>query len=232
MKTAIIIGGTGGIGRAISQMLSKEFSIAVSGLRQEEVDKVLSELGHGYWGRAFDATSSKDVNTFIAQVKERYGSVDVLVNSQGLFVEGAIETMTDEQWKKIMEVNLSSVFYSCRAVVPIMKQQGSGFIINISSIAGEVGFPNETLYVSSKFAVNGLSEALYKELKQYNIRVTALCPGLVDTPLARQGFDLSEDQWKEALAPIDVARVVYNLVTMPATTQFISKITIDPKLTF
>ncbi|HLD20002.1 MAG TPA: SDR family oxidoreductase [Patescibacteria group bacterium] len=232
MKTAIIIGGTGGIGKAIAHACAHDYSVAISGLKQDEVDAVVSELGDGHWGRAFDATSSNEVNTFIAQVIERYGSVDVLVNSQGLFVEGPIETMTDDQWRKIIEVNLSSVFYACRAVVPVMKQQGSGFIINISSIAGEIGFPNETLYVASKFAVNGLSDALYKELKQYNIRVTALCPGLVDTPLARKGFDLSEDQWKEALAPIDVARVVYNLVTMPATTQFISKITIDPKLTF
>ncbi len=232
MKTAVIIGGTGGIGRAIAEMLSKEFSIALSGLRQEEVDNVISELGNNHTGGAFDATDPNQVNTFIAQVQKQYGSIDVLVNSQGIFVEGPIEAMTNEQWEKMIHVNLSSVFYTCRATVPIMKQQGSGFIVNISSIAGEVGFPNETLYVASKFAVNGLSEALYKELKQYNIRVTALCPGLVDTPLARRGFDLSEDQWKEALKPIDVARVVYNLVTMPATTQFISKITIDPKLTF
>ncbi len=232
MQTAIIIGGTGGIGKAIARMLSEEFTIALSGLNQEEVDMAVRELGDGHFGSAFDATSAEAVNTFIVQARDRCGRVDVLVNAQGLFVEGPIENMTDSDWRKLLEVNVSSVFYSCRAVVPIMKQQGSGFIINVSSIAGETGFPNETIYVATKFAVTGLSEALYKELKSYNIRVTAICPGLVDTPLARKGFALSEDQWKEALKPEDVARVVKNLVSTPSTTQFIPRITIDPKLTF
>ena len=186
-KTAIVTGGTRGIGFAIvKKYLENGANVVIAGSRQESVEKALSKLPE-YEGRIMgiwhDICSQEEVAEAFASVKEKFGSVDILANNAGLSSRTSIYEYTLEEFTKIMDVNVKAVFVCSQAAARIMKEQGGGAIINTSSMVGEYGQPSGCAYPTSKFAVNGLTKSLARELAKDKIRVNAVAPGVTRTDM-------------------------------------------------
>lgn len=186
-KTAVVTGGTRGIGFAIAKKyLENGANVVIAGSGQESVEKALAKLPE-YEGRIMgiwpDICSPKEVAEAFASVKERFGSVDILANNAGLSSRTSIYEYSIEEFTKIMDVNVKAVFVCSQAAARIMKEQGGGAIINTSSMVGEYGQPSGCAYPTSKFAVNGLTKSLARELAKDKIRVNAVAPGVTRTDM-------------------------------------------------
>ena len=186
-KTAIVTGGTRGIGMAIvKRYLENGANVAVAGSRQESVDKALAQLGEyqdrvmGIWP---DLCSPEQVADAFASVKERFGRIDILANNAGISSRTSLYDYTVEEFSKIMDINVKAVFVCSQAAARIMKEQGGGVIISTSSMVGEYGQPSGCGYPTSKFAVNGLTKSLARELAKDQIRVNAVAPGVTRTDM-------------------------------------------------
>ena len=178
-KLALVTGASRGIGRAVALELARAGAEVVVGYRsgQEEAEAVAAEAG----GRAVQADVS-DPDSARALV-EAAGDVDVLVNNAGLTRDGLLARMSDDDWRTVLETNLSSVFYTCRAVTrPMMKKRG-GSIVNISSIVGLHGNWGQTNYAASKAGIIGFTKSLARELGSRNVRANVVAPGYVRTQL-------------------------------------------------
>ena len=178
-RTALVTGGSRGIGRAIALALGAAGAIVVVGYRsgQDEAEAVAAEIG----GRAVQADVS-DPESARALV-EGAGDVDILVNNAGLTRDGLLARMSDEDWRTVIETNLSSVFYTCRAAArPMMKKRG-GAIVNVSSIVGIHGNWGQTNYAASKAGIIGFTKSLARELGSRNVRANVVAPGYVRTQL-------------------------------------------------
>jgi 3-oxoacyl-[acyl-carrier protein] reductase len=178
-KTALVTGASRGIGRAIVAELAAAGASVVLGYRsgQQEAETLASEVG----GRAVQADVS-DAEEAVRLVEEA-GDVDVLVNNAGLTRDGLLARMPDEDWRAVLETNLSSVFYTCRAVTRPMMRRRSGSIVNISSVVGVHGNPGQTNYAASKAGIIGFTKALARELGSRNVRANVVAPGYVKTRL-------------------------------------------------
>lgn len=186
-KTAIVTGGTRGIGMAIvKRYLENGANVAIAGSRQESVDKALAQLGE-YQDRVMgicpDLCSPEQVADAFASVKERFGSLDILANNAGISSRTSLYEYTLEEFSKIMDINVKAVFVCSQAAARIMKEQGGGVIISTSSMVGEYGQPSGCGYPTSKFAVNGLTKSLARELAKDQIRVNAVAPGVTRTDM-------------------------------------------------
>lgn len=186
-KTAIVTGGTRGIGFAIvKKYLENGANVAIAGSRQESVEKALEKLPE-YEGRIMgiwpDICSPDEVAEAFASVKEKFGSIDILANNAGLSSRTSLYEYTLEEFSKIMDINVKAVFVCSQAAARIMKEQGGGVIINTSSMVGEYGQPSGCGYPTSKFAVNGLTKSLARELAKDKIRVNAVAPGVTRTDM-------------------------------------------------
>ena len=186
-KTAIVTGGTRGIGFAIvKKYLENGANVALAGSRQESVEKALKQLS-AYEGRIMgiwpDLCDPEAVARDFAAVKERFGRVDILANNAGVSSRTSLYEYTLEEFSKIMEINVKAVFVCSQAAARIMKEQGGGVIINTSSMVGEYGQPSGCGYTASKFAVNGLTKSLARELAKDQIRVNAVAPGVTRTDM-------------------------------------------------
>jgi 3-oxoacyl-[acyl-carrier protein] reductase len=178
-KTALVTGASKGIGRAIAAELARAGAYVVVGYRsgKDDAEDLASEIG----GRAVhaDVSSPDDAKRLVAEA----GDVDVLVNNAGLTRDGLLARMPDDDWRIVIETNLSSVFYTCRAVTrPMMKKRG-GSIVNISSIVGVHGNWGQTNYAASKAGIIGFTKSLARELGSRNIRANVVAPGYVKTAL-------------------------------------------------
>ena len=209
-KKAIVTGGTRGIGYAVVETFLKNgASVAVFGSRQETVDKALAKLKaeNPEWdviGMAPDLTDYAAVEKAFAEVAEQFGRVDILVNNAGISAREPLYTYDPEAFKKIMDLNVTAVFNGCRAAAPLMKAQGGGVIVNTSSMVSLYGQPSGVGYPASKFAVNGLTRSLARELGKDNIRVNAVAPGVTRTDMVA---NLPEDMVKRVCAPIPLGRM-------------------------
>lgn len=186
-KTAIVTGGTRGIGLAIvRKYLENGANVALAGSRKESVDKALQQLS-GYEGRVIgiwpDLCDPEAVAKAFAEVKERFGKVDILANNAGISSKTSLYDYTLDEFSKIMDLNVKAVFVCSQAAARIMKEQGGGVIINTSSMVGEYGQPSGCGYPTSKFAVNGLTRSLARELAKDQIRVNAVSPGVTRTDM-------------------------------------------------
>ena len=186
-KTAVVTGGTRGIGFAIvEKYLENGANVALAGSRQETVEKALARLPEykervmGIWP---DLCSPEEVAAAFASVKERFGSLDILANNAGVSSRTSLYEYTLEEFSKILDVNLKAVFVCSQAAARIMKEQGGGVILNTSSMVAEYGQPAGCGYPATKFAVNGLTRSLARELAKDRIRVNAVAPGVTNTDM-------------------------------------------------
>lgn len=213
-KTAIVTGGTKGIGRAISEALLREgVNVCISARHANEIEETVSALGDTGEGRIVGAVADvrdyDEVKALIEHAVEEFGGVDILVNNAGIGKFGKLEETSPEDFRAVLETNLFGVFYCCHEAIPEMKRRGGGYIINISSLAGTNAHPKMTAYNASKFALNGLSEALMQEVRQDNIKVSYIMPGSVNTYF-NDGEPDADNPWE--LQPEDIARVVLDLL--------------------
>src|SRR4051812_36387735 len=180
-RTAIVTGGSRGIGRAAAEaLLGEGWRVRFCGRTPEHVETAQRELagrfGDAVAGAAVDARRQEEVDRFVAGVLERDGRIDCLVNNAGLGVFAPVDELTGEQWREVIETNLSGYFYFLHAVAPAMKRQGNGWIFNVASLAGKNPFAGGAAYNASKFGGVGPSEAGMLHLRQYRVRVGALPP--------------------------------------------------------
>ncbi|MFL5176222.1 MAG: 3-oxoacyl-[acyl-carrier-protein] reductase [Microvirga sp.] len=178
-KTALVTGASRGIGRAIAAELASAGASVVLGYYsgQEEAEELAAEIG----GRAVQADVSEPQEAI--RLVEEAGDVDVLVNNAGLTRDGLLARMPDEDWRAVIETNLSSVFYTCRAVTRPMMRKRAGAIVNISSVVGVHGNPGQTNYGASKAGIIGFTKSLARELGSRNVRANVVAPGYVKTRL-------------------------------------------------
>lgn len=212
-KIAIVTGGTKGIGRAIAQsLIAAGANVAITARHQDELTKAVSELSRRSRGVAkgfvCDVRDYNQVKSLFADV----GTVDILINNAGVGIFASVESMSIEDFHTVLETNVFGVFYCCHEAIPLMKQRGGGYIINISSLAGANAHPQMAAYNASKFGLNGFSEALMQEVRHDNIKVSYIMPGSVNTEF---GGDEPSDQKSWQLQPADVAEVVMDLLTQP-----------------
>jgi 3-oxoacyl-[acyl-carrier protein] reductase len=178
-KTALVTGASRGIGRAVATELAQAGASVVLGYRsgKDEAESLATELG----ARAVqaDVSSAKDA----ARLVEEAGDLDILVNNAGLTRDGLLARMSDDDWRVVIETNLSSVFYTCRAVCRPMMKKRAGSIVNISSIVGVHGNWGQTNYAASKAGIIGFTKSLARELGSRNVRANVVAPGYVKTQL-------------------------------------------------
>ena len=215
-KVAVVTGGSRGIGLAITAALLEEgASVAISGLSQEHLDSARETLPpHAdrlEIVRA-DVRTRADVDRLIGAAVSRFGGVDILVNNAGIGAFANVADMSDDDWNRVLETNLTGVFYCCNAAIPQLRTRGGGWIINISSLAGKNAFVGGAAYCASKAGLNAFSEALMQEVRHDGIRVSYVMPGSVATEFSRGGSASGTD-WK--LASEDVAQVVMDLLAHP-----------------
>ena len=213
-RVAIVTGSTKGIGRGIAEALLTEGArVVLSARTASEVTAATAELTRAHpdrvLGLACDVRREADVERLFRETDDRWGGVDILVNNAGVGLFKNLEEMSLEEWNAVLETNVTGVFLCSRAAIPRMRRRGGGYILNISSLAGVNTFPHGTAYNASKFALNGMSEALMQEIRHDGIKVSYVMPGSVSTYFNSKAPDPSE-AWK--LKPEDIARVVLDLL--------------------
>ena len=183
MKTALVTGGSRGIGAAIVRALTRQgWQVAFCyKSSQEAADTLAKETGAT--ALLCDVTDSAQVQIMIADTLRRLGHIDLLVNNAGVAWQGLLTDMTDTDWHTVLDTSLSAAFFTCRGVIPGMVSRRTGRIINISSIWGRVGASCEAAYSAAKAGLIGLSKALSKELGPSGITVNCLCPGVIQTDM-------------------------------------------------
>ncbi len=207
-KVAIVTGGTRGIGMAIVKtFLDNGASVVLTGSRQATVDKAMSELtayGDRVMGLCPNLGDAAQVANLVDQTVKKYGKLDIMVNNAGISARDSLYDYAPEDFDKILDVNLKSVFNGCQAAARVMKAQGGGVILNTSSMVSLYGQPSGCGYPTTKFAVNGLTRSLARELGRDHIRVNAVAPGVTRTDMVAA---LPKEIVERISAPIPLGRV-------------------------
>jgi NAD(P)-dependent dehydrogenase (short-subunit alcohol dehydrogenase family) len=185
-RSALLVGAATGIGRATAFRLAAEgASVVIADINAvdgEETADSVKGRGGSAWFIPVDVRSEEAVRSMVGVAVDRLGSLNIVVNCAGVLHVGPIDSFPLELWNQILSINLTGQFLVLKHAVPYLKQRGSGSIVNVASAAGFKSGPGETAYSASKGAIIAMSRTLAMELAQHNIRVTALCPGFVDTP--------------------------------------------------
>ncbi|MBO3271989.1 3-ketoacyl-ACP reductase [Hymenobacter sp. NBH84] len=210
-KIALVTGAGKGIGRAVAVALAQE-GVHVGLLARSENDlrevaAELEKLGVKTAVVTADVADRAAVEAAAAQVQQQLGTIDILINNAGTAAFGKFLEQEPEAWENIIRVNLMGVYYATRAVLPGMIERQTGDIINISSTAGQRGAAATSAYSASKFAVLGLTESLMQEVRKHNIRVSALTPSTVATPLAQE-LKLTDGNPEKVMQPEDLAEFI------------------------
>lgn len=213
-KVAVVTGGTKGIGYAIAEALVKRDAfVFICGRDQKDLDHAIERLSvpDRARGAVCDVRDEAQVTGMLADCVRGFGGIDILVNNAGMGYFGkTVEEMSGDEFRQTLETNLFGVFYACHHALPLMKKRGGGYIINISSLAGQNPHPRMAAYNASKYGLNGFSEALMQEVRQDNIKVSYICPGSVNTDF---GGDTASEEKAWQLQPADIAEVVIDLLS-------------------
>jgi len=211
-KTAVVTGGSRGIGLAIARALvTSDVNVMITGTKEKPLADAIGELGAMAMAQTADVRQYADVERAFNAAASRFGGIDILVNNAGVGVFTPVAGMSLEQWDDVIDTNLTGVFYCCRAALPHLRKRGGGWIISISSLSGTNPFADGAAYCASKAALNAFSEALMQEVRHEGIRVACVAPGSVNTAFG--GHQAGSD-WK--LSPDDIAEVVVDLLAHPA----------------
>lgn len=201
-RTAIVTGGGRGIGAAVARELTRRGArVTVFARSAAELEQVV-RAGGAAQAVAGDVTSEADVGRLLADHERSAGPCDVLVLAAGILERGRVEALRPEAFRRVLEVNLTGAFLSCRAVVPGMRARRRGRIIGIASISGHLGTPEASAYNASKWGLIGFAKSLAEELKPDGVQVMTVSPGSVDTRM------LAQTPFPPVMSPEDVARVV------------------------
>ncbi|HEY9103210.1 beta-ketoacyl-ACP reductase [Chitinimonas sp.] len=189
-KVTIVTGAASGIGEATAVRFGKEGArVVVCDVNAAGIDAVVGEItaaGGEAVGYVVNVTDKAQIAAMVAGVKAQWGRIDVLVNNAGIVADAQLSKMTDEQFDRVIDINLKGVYNCAKAVVDIMTEQGSGVILNASSVVGLYGNFGQTNYAAAKFGVIGFTKTWAKELGKKGIRSNAVCPGFVATPILQQ----------------------------------------------
>ena len=187
-RVVLITGAARGLGRATAaRFIERGAQVAVNVRTPERAETLARELGGNSWPAPGDIRSAQGVRALVADIVERFGRLDVLVNNAAIASPTRIEQLTEDEWRATIDTNLTAAFFCIQAVIPAMKKQGYGRIINVSSLAGRsVSTLGGAHYTASKAGMLGLTRAAAKELGAHGITVNAVCPGLFDTELAHE----------------------------------------------
>ncbi len=214
-KIAVITGGTKGIGRKIAErLLGAGASVFICARDKSTLRRALEEMSAlgKVEGEICDVRSESQVRMMLEECVRLFGGVDILVNNAGVGIFGkTVEELEIEEFEWILQTNLFGPFYTCHYAIPLMRQRGGGYIINISSLAGQNAHPRMAAYNASKFGLNGFTEAMMQEVRGDDIKVSLICPGSVNTEFG-SGKIADENSWQ--IQPEDIAEVVFDLLTM------------------
>jgi len=221
-KVAIVTGAASGIGRGVAKFLAEKGAvIAICDVDRQKGESAAASLGARGVFIACDVTSAVQVEKAVEEVNARFGRIDILVNCAGVIVRKAVVELSEEEWDRVIDVNLKGTFLMSKNVIPVMARVGGGSIVNIGSGWGLKGGPKAAAYCAAKGGVVNLTRAMAIDHGPQNIRVNCVCPGDIETPMllseARQlGIDVEEFLKKSADRPIgrlgtplDVAKAVY-----------------------
>lgn len=234
-KVVVVTGGSSGLGEATARLLASEGAKVFLGARREEnlkeiVDGIRSGGGEaGY--RRVDVTRREEVEQLVDSAVEEFGRIDVIVNNAGLMPLSPLSALKVEEWERMVDVNIKGVLYGIAAALPAMQAQGGGHIVNLSSVAGQVVFPNSAVYSGTKFAVRAISEGLRMEIGD-KIRTTIISPGAVESELTTT---ISHEESAEganaldgdAIGPDSVARAIAYAIEQPEDVD-INEVTLRP----
>ncbi len=224
-KVAVVTGASSGIGEATAEALASEGASVVVAARREDRLEDLKQRIEGSGGKVLavecDVTNEEQAHDLIQRAEQEFGSVDILVNNAGVMLLSRIERGLSDEWRQMFDVNVLGLLYATDAAVEVMKRQGSGHIVNISSVAGRKVRETGGVYSGTKWAVNAISEGLRMELLEDDIRVTVIEPGAVSTELSTHITDEEAQQGMSRFAGIeilqaeDIASAIAYCVTQP-----------------
>lgn len=222
-KKALVTGATGGLGAEIARALHRQGAhVALSGTRKEKLEELAKELGDRAIILPCDLSNIESTQKLVSEVEAALGGLDVLVNNAGLTQDGLMLRMSDDQWSKVIEVNLNSAFRLSREAIKGMMKQRAGRIINITSIVGVTGNAGQANYAASKAGLIGLSKSLAAEVATRGITVNCIAPGFIESPMTdvlnekQRERILGEIPQGEIGSPLDIAAAVVYLASNEA----------------
>lgn len=227
-KNVVVTGGTRGIGRAIAHAVCEQGArVAICGRDEESASRAAAELISAtkaqVIGVGADVRDREAVRKLFGQVDREFGGPDVVINNAGIGVFSSVADLSESDWHRVIETNLTGVFHCSQEALARFRQRGGGYLIQIGSLAGKNPFAGGAVYNASKFALNGFSEAMMLDHRYDNVRVSTILPGSVNTQFSPRPE--SSNEWK--IAPQDIADIVLMLLRMPERT-LVSHIEVRP----
>lgn len=207
-KIALVTGASRGIGRAIAVGLAKRgFDVAINDIERQkdalqDVEKEIEASGRRVLTVYADVSNKTDVETMVQKTVDNFGRIDAVVNNAGILIASDVEHLKEEHWDSVLDVNAKGTFLVVQAVLPFMKKQNYGRIVNIASIGGKHGAPEQAHYSASKAAVMGFTRVLAQEVGTYGITANCICPGIILTDMGRVNLDdiAVREAWQEKTA--------------------------------